>query len=534
MTKLLGLPYWTAILCLSLSIPAAAQAQSPLHGPDKEVLTQNLKSKITKQDVQAALPKLAKLAQTHLQKSGVPGMAIAVVHQDQVVYLQGFGRRQIGKSEPVDPDTVFQLASLSKPIATTIIASVVGEGWVNWDDPVNKYVPSFQMQSPYVTQEVTLRDLLSHRSGLPEHAGDDLEDLGFDRAIVLNRLRYFPTENNFRAQYAYTNFGFTAAAVAAAAAVSKPWEVLAAEKLYQPLGMINTSSRFVDFQTAQNRAAGHVLINGKWVNKYQRQPDAQSPAGGVSSTVRDLAQWLRLQLGNGTVDGRQIISANALAETHRPQMISESPVNAATDRASLYGLGWNVGYSDEGLVRLNHSGAFNLGAATTVYLLPQEELGIVILTNASPIGLPETIAASFMDLVQHGKVQRNYAQLFQSAFAAISQPNYGTMVDYTQPPTNRLPSLPLSAYAGIYRNHYFGEIVILARAGKLMLLQGPDKQAYALQHYNRDVFTYQPKGENAAGLSAVTFTVGATGAGTHVMIENLNTLQQGTFQRVSP
>jgi len=503
----------------------------PGHPTKPVILAQKVNSqRVTESSVKAALPRMETLTHEWLKKTGVPGLAIAVVYKDQVVYLKGFGVRETGKSDGVDPDTVFQLASVSKPIASTVIAGVIGDGRVKWDDPISKHDPSFQMNSPSVTQEVTLRDMFSHRSGLPDHAGDDLEDLGFDRTTILQRLRYLPLGDRFRSVYNYTNFGLTAAAAAVAKTTGKSWEDLSSDRLYQPLGMNHTSSRYADFTNAKNRALGHVFVNGQWVAKYNRQPDAQSPAGGVSSTVRDLAQWIRLQLGNGQFEGKQIIAAQPLAETHIPYILRQNPRNPATDRGGFYGLGWNVNYTDTGLVQLGHSGAFNLGAATAVYLLPGEELGIAVLTNASPIGLPESIALSFLDLVQSGTT-RNYFELLQPTFAAINQPNYGTLVDYTKPPAKRLPAMPLNAYVGTYRNDYFGQIAILAQNGKLLLLLGPTKKVFPLQHYDHNVFTYQPEGENAFGLSGVTFTVGADGKATNVVIENLDLEKQGTFKR---
>jgi CubicO group peptidase (beta-lactamase class C family) len=534
MVERMKLPYWSAMLFgLSLMTSASTQAQT-LHqvNPTKPIILAQVVNpqRVTESSVKAALPRMETLTNELLKKTGVPGLAIAVVYKDQVIYLKGFGVREVGKPDRVDPDTVFQLASVSKPIASTVVAGVVGDGLVKWDDPLIKHDPSFQMNSPYVTQEVTLRDMFSHRSGLPDHAGDDLEDLGFDRTIILQRLRYLPLGDRFRSVYNYTNFGLTAAAVAVAKTAGKSWEDLSNDRLYRPLGMNHTSSRYTDFANAKNRALGHVLVNGQWVAKYKRQPDAESPAGGVSSTVRDLAQWIRLQLGKGKFEGKQIIAAKPLAETHIPYMLRQNPGNPATDRGSFYGLGWNVNYTDTGLVQLGHSGAFNLGAATAVYLLPGEELGIVVLTNARPIGLPESIALSFLDLAQSGRTQ-NYFELFQPAIAALNQPNYGTLVDYTKPPAKRFPAMPLNAYVGTYRNDYSGQIAISAQNGKLLLLLGPKKQAFPLQHYDRDMFTYQPEGENAYGLSGVTFTVGADGKATTVTIENLDIEKQGTFKR---
>lgn len=535
MSSLVRLPYWTAILFLvSLLISTSTQAQSASQVNPKPIILAQAENpqKITEAKVRAALPKLEELADAMLKKTGVPGMAIAVVYKDQVVYLKGFGMREAGKPDRVDPDTIFHLASVSKAIASTVVAGVVGDGLVKWDDPIIKHMPDFQMDSPYVTSQVTIRDMFSHRSGLPDHAGDDLEDLGFDRATVLQRLRYFPTGNRFRSVYNYTNFGLTAAAEAVAKATGKSWETLAHDRLYRTLGMNRTSSRYADFKNAENRASGHVLINGKWVAKYKRDPDAESPAGGVSSTVRDLAQWMRLQLGKGMFEGRQIIDPNALSQTHIPHMVSRPPQNAATDRADFYGLGTGVTYTGDGLVRLSHSGAFNLGAATVFSMLPGESLGIVVLTNAHPIGVPESIAASFLDLVQYGNVQRDYFAFYRPIFAAvIDAPNYGTLVDYSKPPAKRLPALPTNVYVGTYRNNYFGEIAFATRNGQLVLLQGAKKQAFPLQHYNRNIFTYQPEGENAFGLSGVMFTVGADGKATNVTIENLNINQQGTFER---
>src|SRR5262249_49330394 len=262
----------------------------------------------------------------------------------------------------------FQLASVSKPITSTILAILVSLGLIDWDDRVIDHDPDFSLYDPWVTRAVTLRDLLCHRSGLPEHGGDLLEDLGYNRAAVLHRLRYLNPASSFRSRYAYTTFGYTAAAAAAARAAGKSWEDLAAEKLYRPLGMKSTSSRFGDYAAAKNRALLHARVEGQWVAKYVRDPDAQSPAGGVSSTARDLAQWMRLQLGGGKFNGKQLIAAKALGETHRPQIVSHRPANPATDRAGFYGLGWNVNYDEQGRVRLSHSGGFDLGAATVVGL----------------------------------------------------------------------------------------------------------------------------------------------------------------------
>ncbi|MGA9867812.1 MAG: serine hydrolase domain-containing protein, partial [Acetobacteraceae bacterium] len=385
---------------------------------------------------------LDKVVADSLRRTGVPGIAVGVVHKDTVVYLRGFGVRAAGEPAAVGPDTVFQLASLSKPIASTVVAALVGDKRIAWDDPIVLHDPAFAMHEPWVTSQVTLRDMFCHRSGLPDHAGDKLEDLGFDRAEVLHRLRYQRPASSFRSEYAYTNFGLTAAAVAAAMASGKSWEDLSAERLYSRLGMANTSSRFADFANAADHARGHVRQDGVWVAKYVRDPDAQSPAGGVSSSARDMTKWLRLQLGRGSVDGDQIVAADALDETHRPQIVNNPPANPMIDRAGFYGLGWNVSYDAQGSARWGHSGGFNLGAGTCVNVLPGEQLAVVALTNGSPVGLAEAVCRSALDIMLTGAAEKDWLALFGPFMEKAMAPDYGIKIDYARPPAAPSPPLP--------------------------------------------------------------------------------------------
>ena len=179
-------------------------------------------AEVTPQSVRVVLPELDRLVEQTLKKTGVPGLAIAVVCKDQVIHLAGFGVREAGKEERVDADTVFQLASVSKPMASTVLAALVGEGVIDWDDRVIDHDPGFRLADPFVTREVTLRDLLCHRSGLPDHAGDLLEDLDYERAEVLRRLRFAKPASSFRSQFAYTNFGYTEAGVAGRGRPGRP------------------------------------------------------------------------------------------------------------------------------------------------------------------------------------------------------------------------------------------------------------------------------------------------------------------------
>ncbi|MCE9563328.1 MAG: serine hydrolase, partial [Planctomycetes bacterium] len=267
------------------------------------------------------------------------------------------------------------------------------------------------------------------------------------------------------------------------------------------------------------------------LSKFTRQPDVQAPAGGASSSVRDLAVWMRLLLADGKFDGKQVIAADALAETHKPQVVSV-PANKPTDRTSFYGLGWNVGHDSAGRLTLNHSGAFDLGAATCIVLVPSEKLGIVVLTNSAPIGVPEAIAFSFIDLARTGKTERDWFATVAPSFEELARPNYGTRVDYKKEPAGRLLPLPTASYAGTYHNDFVGNVVVGEENGKFVLKLGPKLRAFPLAHYDRDTFTYQPEGESAAGFSGVTFRIGPDRIADTVTIENLNIHGSGTLNRV--
>src|ERR1051325_10301282 len=193
------------------------------------------KNQVTSEQVNKAIQEIEQRAQKEITEDTVPGLAIAVVFQDKTVYAKGFGVRDVTSNAQANADTVFQLASVSKSIGSTVVAALVGDGKITWDSKLNGLDPAFAMFDPWVTQHITIRDMYAHRSGLPEHTGDLLEDLGFSRAQILHRLRYQHPESSFRSHYAYTNFGMTEGGVAAAKAYGLDWEKASEEKLYRPL-----------------------------------------------------------------------------------------------------------------------------------------------------------------------------------------------------------------------------------------------------------------------------------------------------------
>lgn len=477
--------------------------------------------------IDAAVAQLPDLAQKLLARSGVPGLAVGVVHDGKVVYTGAFGVKDNRKpDDKVDVNTVFQIASLSKAISATVVAGQVGKHDVEWTMPVTAGLDWFALADPYVTSHVTLGDMFSHRSGLPDHAGDDLEDIGFDRAEILRRLRYLSLDP-FRTQELYTNFGLTAAATAVAAKAGTDWETLSTDTLFTPLGMSSTTSRYDEFLRERNRAVLHAKVDGKFAPLYQRIPDAQAPAGGVNSNVTDLTKWLTLILANGKFDGRQIVNAEALQAAMTPQL--SLPSGRTDFRPAATGFGFNISTDPSGRATLSHSGAFELGAATNFQLIPSLKLGIVVLTNGAPVGVPEVLAKDFTDLAQYGALTADWASEFDKLLPP-TQPE-GELVG-KKPPANATAAKPLTDYVGTYANDYFGPLTIAANGPALKLSIGPKNETFDLTHFDGDTFTLRPRGEGSTegSISQVRFTLDG-GRASSVWIEFWDENGKGTWRR---
>ncbi len=448
-----------------------------------------------------AVRSLDEIIEQLLAATGVPGLAASVVHNGDVLYAKGFGVRDVDTGISVDAKTVFHLASVSKSLSATVVAGLVGRNVVQWADPVVSHLPCFELSVPYVTANASYGDLFSHRSGLPGHAGDLLEDLGYDQDHIFHALRLLWL-SPFRSTYAYTNFGLTAAAVSAAAAAGMDWASAGDSVLFRPLGMSATSFRYSDFLANADRAAMHIRVNGKWYQKYTRNADPEAPAGGASSNVLDLAKWMILKLADGTWRGKQVINPAALLAADAPESVSVPPATPGS-RAGFYGFGSNVGYDYSSRVRLSHSGGFNQGAATCYVLLPDQQLGIAVLTNGMPIGIPEAVSAYFMDLVIAGKVENDWFALYEQAFA----PLYVNPSELAgkKPPPRPSAARPDCFYTGTYHSDFYGTITVIARGGALHVLMPPKPTDYPLEHWDGNLFALFPVGENALGISAATF-----------------------------
>ncbi len=419
-----------------------------------------------------------------MAEAEMPGIAVGVVHGDDPPIAQGFGVRRLGRPDRVDGDTVFNVASLAKSFTAAAAASLVDEGRLGWNDPVRDRLPRLRFSDPWLTEHVTLADLLSHRTGL-QPANTMFRLTHIDRAEILRRVRYLRPSSPFRTEQVYNNVLYTVAGEVAAAAAGTSWEELVRARLLQPLGMAATTAG-AGAPHGVNFAAPHAMVDGRHQPIRPASYVSIAPAGGINSTARDMVRWLAFQLGDGSFEGRRILSAEAMDAMHQPwTMIPTTPEMRANRQVQFfagYGLGWNV-MDYRGHKLLWHSGNAD-GMPTYMALLPDRRIGVVVMLNSwkAPY-LHGDIASRILDHYL-GLPTRDYAaetlELMRAAEARRAAP--------AAAPAAGLPSLDLAAYQGRYSSDLFGPITIDRQGAGLVLKMGEGEEADLLP-LNRDTFT---------------------------------------------
>ena len=415
----------------------------------------------------------------------VPAVSIAIVRNDSIVYAKGYGVREVGKPTPVDERTVFAIGSSSKAFTAAAVAMLVDSGKVRLDAPAGAYLPGFQLHDNYASREITVRDLLSHRSGL---ARGELIWYGSEnsRDEILRRVQFLPPSWSFRSQFGYQNIMYLAAGQVVAKVTNQSWDDFIKTRLFQPLGMTSSSTSITALRGIDNVATPHAEVNDTVRAIPYRNIDNIAPAGSINSNALDMAQWVRLQLGSGKYAGKQLVSKRMVDEMHAPQIVIRG-MGQMNPSAHLmaYGLGWFL--SDyEGKYLVQHGGNID-GMTALVAMLPEEKYGVAILANMTGTNLPTALMLRLFDAHLRRPAKDWSGQMRQRADSMRTVALAAQQRQGPQRVPNTKPSLALSAYAGTYADSAYGTLQVTESNGALSLAYGPNWRG-PLEHYHFDTF----------------------------------------------
>lgn len=468
----------------------------------------------------------------------VPGIAVAVVKDGRTVLAKGYGVRKLGEPAPVDEHTLFGIASNSKAFTAAALAMLVDEGKLSWDDPVQKHLPSFQLYDPFVTRELTVRDLLCHRSGLGLGAGDLLfwPDTDVTRDQVIAAARWIRPASSLRSRYAYNNLMFVVAGQVVAAVSGKSWDDFVRERIFAPLGMTETRIAVNGNGVADNFAAPHSRgwrLEGTLAPIPPTQDRTWAAAAGIRSNVTDLSKWVTAHLNGGKVNGKALWSETAAREMWSAQTVirisepQEEALKAAKPNFSAYGLGWSL-RDYHGRKIVSHTGGLT-GMVSTVVMVPSEKLGVIVLTNQEEGG-------AFSGIVNH--ILDHYLKLPQTDWiAAYEASRKRTLARAAETEAKQAkarnasskPSLSLAAYAGEYRDPWYGKGVIALNGGRLVLrMSRTPAMVGDLEHWQHDTFLARWRDKTIPD-AFVTFALNVEGKVGQVTMTAVSTLADFSF-----
>jgi len=475
--------YCTIAKLLALSLAAAALASA--------------------QDVDALVERARK-------EFDVPGIAVAIVKDGKVVLEKGYGVRRIGRPEPVTPDSLFRIASNTKAFTSASLSILVDEGRIHWTDHVVKLMPGFQMYDPYVTREITVTDLLVHRSGLGLGEGDLMffPPSNLTRDQILQRLRFLKPATSFRSGYAYDNLLYLVAGQLIPAVTGKSWDDFVRQRIFTPLAMTHSGTSTESLLRSADVAIPHAKVNGKLEPLEHENVDNNAPAGSIVSCVSDLAKWVTVQLDRGkTPTGRLFSEAQSkVMWTGQTILPIHSGPEALRPNFYEYGLGWFLrDYRGKRVVF--HTGVL-AGYVSRVLMVPDLKLGIVVLTNQEEEGAHSAIAWTIVDHYL-GAPPTDWVKIFadisrrEAADAATAVTQTGGKRN-----ANARPSLPLASYAGRYQDAWYGDVIIAEQSGKFTIAFTHSRQLTGdLEPWEGDTFIARWHDRSLGADAFVTFSV---------------------------
>ena len=359
----------------------------------------------------------------------IPGVSVCIVKNGKVVWMKGYGVKETGTTDKVDENTLFMIGSNSKAFTATALAMLDADKKLSLDDKVQKWLPDFKLYDPWVAKEANIRDLLCHRLGFETFQGDFMFfDSDLTTAEMRDKMGKLKPMYGFRSKWGYTNSAFMTAGEIIPKVTGKTWAEFLKEKIFTPLGMNNTLALSKDIPFAANKATAHTVVMGELKKIPYGKIDALAPAGSISSSVNDMSKWVMAQLNNGKVDGKEIIPSKAIAETRTPHSIMGNGGHMFNKaHFNLYGLGWFLEeYAGRKIVA--HTGGVN-GFVTSVCLVPEEKLGIVVLTNTDANNFYEALRNEIQDAYL-GLPYRNYSKVYLGYQRADEERKIKTIQSY--------------------------------------------------------------------------------------------------------
>jgi CubicO group peptidase (beta-lactamase class C family) len=469
---------------------------------------------------------------------GVPGMAIAIVENDRVTFARGFGVRAIGGSEPVDADTIFPTGSTGKAFTVAALGILVDEGRIGWDDRVIDHLPGFQMYDPWVTREMTIRDLLVHRSGLGLGEGDLLfvPRTNLSRAESVRRLRYLQPHTSFRSGFAYDNVLYMVAGQLIEAVTGETWEKFVAGHVLKPAGMLHSTTDAPERFANPDRAYPHARLDGGMrgvgtqvlLDERDELGRNGAPAGGLTVSANDMARWLEIQLDGGRLpegSGR-LFSAAAHEQMWKPVVLQPvhevpAPLKATEPMFDAYALGWDV--RDYGGAKIIWHGGAVFGFLTAVVLIPEKHVGFSIEINSED---GEIIRGLMYELLDHylGRPHVDWVARFRAEKQRRIQEALAELKSQTSKPAPVGPSLAVSGYAGIFSDPWYGNIEITAADGTLRIdFKSTPRMTATLEHWQYDTFVTRFD-DRAIEPAYVTFNLDADGKIDHITMKAVSPL----------
>ena len=438
-------------------------------------------------------PAIDKYIDSTLKEWNVPGLAMSVVYKDKVIYTKGYGYRDREKKLPVEANTVFPIASNTKLFTATVASILHHDGKLSLDKPVKNYLPSLNFSTDELNAKVTIRDMLSHRTGLPRYDAIWV-NAAFTRKEMIEKISYMKPQLGFREGYIYNNMMFVATGSAMEEVTGKTWETLVREKIFQPLQMSTSYFTNAEMKNNGNYALAYFLPDSTenlLPKKYEGQCEALGPAGTIKTTAADMANWMIAQLNDGKFKGQQAIPSKAISETMIPNNISDKTGKYDELSNTIYCMGRNI-YTYKGHKAASHGGAID-GFYSFVTLFPKDSLGIFVVVNAShgrPLSnfVPLDVFDRLMNIPRTSWGQRHMKDYKE---ALVQEKKSADSVKATQV-KNTAPSHALKDYAGTYNHSTYGDIKIELVNDKLFFVFR--SQRSALHHFHYDQFSTDEKG----------------------------------------